>query len=76
MNAADDICLEGAGQGNVMKEEQMADIYRWQVVLGDRTVVVKAEDKLLATKKAAQELGVLWRNTARDMVVLRMGKVR
>ena len=59
----------------MMEVEQMADIYRWQVVLGDRTVVVKAEDKLWATKKAAQALGVLWRNTARDMVVLRMGKV-
>ena len=53
----------------------MADIYRWQVVLGERTVVVKAENTLWATKKAAQELGVLWRHTARDMVVLRMGKV-
>lgn len=53
----------------------MADIYRWQVVLGDRTVVVKAENKLWATKKAAQELGVKWSNAARDMVVLRMGKV-
>lgn len=60
----------------MMEVEQMADIYRWQVVFGDRTVVVKAEDKLWATKKAARELGVLWRNTARDMVVLRMGKVR
>ena len=42
----------------MMEVEQMANIYRWQVVLGDRTVVVKAEDKLLATKKAAQALGL------------------
>ena len=52
----------------------MADVYRWQVTLGDRTVVVKADNKLWATKKAAQELGVMWKHTARDMVVLRMGK--
>ena len=54
----------------------MSEIYRWQVTLGDRTVVVKAEDKLRATKQAAQELGVMWRNTARDMIVLRMGRAK
>lgn len=53
----------------------MANIYRWQVVLGDRTVVVQAEDKLWATKKAAQEMKVMWRKTAMDMIVLRMGRV-
>lgn len=52
----------------------MADIYRWQVVLGDRTVVVQAENKLWATKKAAQALGVRWRETARDMIVHKMGR--
>ena len=49
----------------------MSEIYRWQVTLGDRTVVVKAEDKLRATKR-----GVMWRNTARDMIVLRMGRAK
>lgn len=54
----------------------MSELYRWQVTLGDRAVVVKAEDKLRATKRAAQELGVVWRNTARDMIVLRMGRAK
>ena len=53
----------------------MADVYRWQVTLGDRTVGVQAENKLWATKKAAQELKVMWKKTAMDMIVLRMGRV-
>lgn len=52
----------------------MSELYRWQVTLGDRTVVVKAEDKIRATKRAANELGEMWRNTARYMIVLRMGR--
>ena len=53
----------------------MADVYRWQVTLGDRTAVVQAENKLWAAKKAAQEMKVMWRKTAMDMIVLRMGRV-
>lgn len=52
----------------------MNEMYRWQVTLGDMSCVVEAENKLWATKRAAQKLGVRWRETARDMIVLRMGR--
>lgn len=52
----------------------MASLYRWHVTLNERTAVVKAENKLWATKKAAQAMGVRWRETARDMIVHKMGR--
>ena len=50
----------------------MEKTYLWQVTLNGRTVLVMAADKLAATKRAAQELGVRWSLTARDMDVLRL----
>jgi hypothetical protein len=52
----------------------MKQKYIWAVSLEDKRVEVVAEDKLQATKIAANKLGVLWSRTARDMVALRLRK--
>lgn len=54
-----------------MREE----CYVWQVTLNEKTVEVRAADKLAATKQAAKELGVQWSKTARNMDVLRLRRV-
>lgn len=51
-------------------------LFRWGVTLDGKTVVVKAEDRLKATKKAAKLFGVLWSARARDMVVVKLGSAK
>ena len=49
--------------------------YRFAVALpGRQEVTVTAPDKLMATKQAAKQLGVVWRETARDMTVQQIGR--
>lgn len=49
--------------------------YRFAVALPGRPeVTVTAPDKLMATKQAAKQLGVVWRETARDMTVQQIGR--
>ena len=49
--------------------------YRFAVALPGRPeVTVTAPDKLMATKQAARMLGVVWRETARDMTVQKIGR--
>lgn len=50
--------------------------YIWRVTLKERTAEVYGRDKLEATKKAAQKLGVRWSQTVRDMEVLRLRRAQ
>lgn len=50
--------------------------YRWSVTFEGRTVVVIATDKFGATKEAAKAMKVLWSQTARSMVVTKLGEAR
>lgn len=49
--------------------------YRFAVTLPGRgEILVTAPDRLMATKYAAKQLGVVWRETARDMTVQQIGR--
>lgn len=50
----------------------MKRVQRWKVSVGGRTVTVEAENKLSASHKAAYKLGVVWRETAREIRIERM----
>lgn len=50
--------------------------YIWKVTLGEQTVELLARDRLEATKKAAQKLGVRWSQTVRDMEALRLRRAQ
>lgn len=53
----------------------MTKLYKFAVALpGRKEVVVQAPDRLMATKEAAKRLGVVWRETARDMTVNQISK--
>ena len=53
----------------------MTKLYKFAVALpGRKEVVVQAPDRLMATKEAAKRLGVVWRETARDMTVRQISK--
>lgn len=48
---------------------EVRPVQRWKVSIGGRTVTVEAENKLGASHKAACKLGVVWRETAREMQI-------
>ena len=50
----------------------MKKVQCWRVSVGGRTVTVEAENKLGASHKAACKLGVIWRETAREMKIERV----
>lgn len=54
-----------------MKKET---VFRWLVQLGQRSVYVRAADKMAATKEAAVALGVDWKKNACQMDASRLGR--
>lgn len=54
----------------------MAKMYEFSVNLDDRYVRVVAADRLTASKLGAQALGVVWRERARDLVIIQGREVR
>ena len=54
----------------------MAKMYEFSVNLDDRYVRVVAADKLSASKQGAQALGVVWRERARDLVIIQDREIR
>ena len=51
---------------------EVRPVQRWKVSVGGRTVTVEAENKLGASHKAACKMGVVWRETAREMKIERV----
>lgn len=54
----------------------MGKMYEYDVALGATHVTVTAPDRLSATKKAAAALGVIWKQEARNMVVIQGRQLR
>lgn len=54
----------------------MPKMYEFSVNLDDKYVRVVAENRLLATKQGAIALGVVWRERARDMIVIQGREIR
>lgn len=50
--------------------------YEFSVNLDDRYVRVVATDRLSASKQGANALGVVWRERARDMIIIQGREIR
>lgn len=51
------------------------NLYKFAVEMpGYPNIVVKAPDRLMATKYAAKKWGTVWRETARDMTVRQISR--
>ena len=56
--------------------KNMQKFYEFSVALDDKYARVVARDKLSASKKGAQALGVAWKERARDLVVIQGREIR
>lgn len=54
----------------------MVKFYEYSVMLDENSVRVVAQDRLSASKKGAKELGVVWRERARDLVIIQGREIR
>lgn len=54
----------------------MEKLYEFSVSLDDRQVRVVARDKLSASKQGAHALGVIWKERARDLIIIQGREIR